>query len=63
MWVYEDRDDPSCVKSRTGYVIFVMGCPVIWKSKLQSDIATSTMELEYNALSMAMRDLYYHCII
>jgi hypothetical protein len=32
-----------------------MGCPVSWKSKLQTDIATSTMEAEYSALSMALR--------
>jgi hypothetical protein len=57
MWGYEDKDDPTSVKSRSGYVIFVMGCPVVWKSKLQSGIATSTMESEYNALSMSMRDL------
>jgi hypothetical protein len=34
-----------------------MNCPVIWSSKLQTDIATSTMEAEYNAFSMAMRAL------
>ena len=32
-----------------------MGCPIAWKSKLQTDIATSTMESEYSALSMALR--------
>jgi hypothetical protein len=57
LWPYEDRQDPSCVKSRTGFVICLAGCPVIWSSKLQSDIATSTMEAEYNALSLAMREL------
>ena len=45
----------SHVKSRTGYIIETMGCPVEWKSKLQTDIATSTMEAEYSALSMALR--------
>ena len=53
-WGYEDPQDPACVKSRTGYMIEVMGCPVIWVSKLQTEIATSTMEAEYSALSMAM---------
>jgi hypothetical protein len=38
-------------------VIFVVDCPVFWQSKLQTDIATSTMKAEYKALSMAMRDL------
>jgi hypothetical protein len=57
MWGHEDPQDPSCVKSRTGYVICIMNCPVFWASKLQTDIATSTMEAEYNAFSMAMRAL------
>jgi hypothetical protein len=30
---------------------------VIWTSKLQTEIATSTMESEYIALAIAMRDL------
>ena len=57
LWGYEDEQDPSSVKSRTGYAIFIQGCPVIWCSRLQGDVATSTMESEYNALSMSMRDL------
>ena len=28
-WGYEDPDDPCSVKSRTGYVIEVMGCPIL----------------------------------
>jgi hypothetical protein len=54
-WGHEDPLDPACVKSRTGFVIEVMGCPVQWCSKLQPCIATSTMEAEYTALSMALR--------
>jgi hypothetical protein len=30
---------------------------VVWKSKLQTDVATSTMESKYNALIMSMRDI------
>jgi hypothetical protein len=57
LWGYENPLDPSVAKSRTGFVICMSNCPVIWSSKLQSSIALSTMESEYNALSMAMRDL------
>jgi len=57
MWGVEHPQDPTSVKSRTGYVLLLSGCPIIWVSKLQSDIALSTMEAEYNALSMAMKDL------
>ena len=46
-----------CVKSRAGFVILVAGCPVIWKSKLQGEIALSTMQAEYQALSLSLRDL------
>ena len=48
---------PSSVFSRTGYVILYMGCPIIWVSKLQTEIALSTTESEYIALSQAMRDV------
>ena len=54
-WGYEDPNDPTSVKSRTGFIIEVMGCPVQWMSKLQTNIATSTMEAEYTALSIALR--------
>jgi hypothetical protein len=53
----EDSQDPICAKSRTGYVLLLAGCPLMWVSKLQSEIASSTMESEYIALSQAMRDL------
>jgi hypothetical protein len=57
LWPRENKVDPVCVKSRTGFAVCVANCPVVWTSKLQGVIATSTMEAEYSALSMAMRDL------
>jgi hypothetical protein len=54
-WGTEQGTNPDSVKSRTGYIIEVMGCSVVWCSKLQPCIATSTMESEYTALSMALR--------
>jgi hypothetical protein len=33
------------------------GCPLVWVLKLQTEVALSTMEAEYIALSQAMRDL------
>lgn len=53
----EDRSDPMCAKSRSGFVILVNGCPIIWSSKLQETIALSTMMAEYYALSSAMREV------
>ena len=46
----------SCL-SRTGYIITYNGCPIHWGSKLQSEIALSTTEAEYIALSTATREL------
>ena len=54
-WGSEEGTNPDAVKSRTGYVIEIANCPVLWVSKLQTTIATSTMESEYTALSMALR--------
>ena len=43
--------------SRTGYTIYYANCPVIWSSKLQTEIALSTTEAEYIALSQSLRDV------
>jgi len=57
LWNHEDGQDPHCVKSRTGYVIYVGGSPIIWSSKLQTLIASSTMESEYIAMSTVCQEL------
>ena len=54
-WGTEEGTNPDSVKSRTGFIVEVMGCPVIWCSKLQENISASTMESEYTALSMSLR--------
>ena len=53
----EDSQDPISAKSRTGYILMLSKCPLLWVSKLQTEIALSTMEAEYIALSQSMRDL------
>eukprot|EP00957_Ditylum_brightwellii_P003354 254137-Ditylum_brightwellii.AAC.1 len=35
-------DDASTAKSRSGYVVSYAGCPIIWASKLQTQVALST---------------------
>ncbi len=59
LWKYEDDQDPVCVKSRTGYVMTLGGCPIHWTSKLQTEIALSTLEAEYIALAQGMRDFVH----
>jgi hypothetical protein len=57
LWHQEDDQDPLCVKSRTGFVILLANCPLFWQSKLQGQVALSTMEAEYIALSTSLRSL------
>jgi len=43
--------DPNTARSRMGYIITYAGCPMHWSSKMQTEIALSTTEAEYIALS------------
>ena len=56
-WGSEDPEDPVVAKSRTGYILTLAGCPLMWVSKLQTEVSVSTMMAEYVALSTAMRDM------
>ena len=47
--------DATSAKSRSGYIIRFAGTPLIWKSKLQTRTALSTLEAEYIALSASLR--------
>ncbi len=51
-------DNPVCIKSRTGYMIMVANCPIMWQSKLQSETAESTMEAEIVALAHSCCKLF-----
>ena len=57
LWGSEDPADPIVSKSRTGFVILLAGCPLLWKSTLQTETSVSTMMAEHVALSSAMREL------
>jgi hypothetical protein len=57
MYGCERHDNPSCVKSWSGYVINVANCPVMWQSKLQMEMALSTKEAEIVAISHCTSEL------
>jgi hypothetical protein len=57
LWTSSIAHDPTSAQSRTGYIITFASCPVLWSSKLQSEIALRTTEVEYIALSQAARDI------
>ena len=52
----EAAKDRDTARSRHGYVILYAGCPLLWKSQLQTEIALSSTESEYTGLSYALRD-------
>ena len=57
-WHEEDAPhDPDTARSRTGYIICYANCPIIWASKMQTQVALSTTEAEYIALSTALREV------
>jgi hypothetical protein len=55
----EPQNNPISAKSRTGYIIFFGGCPLLWKSQIQGEVALSTFHSEYVALSQSMRTLLW----
>ena len=49
--------DPSTAKSRTGFVILVAGCPLVWTSWLQTMVTLSTTDAKYMVLSQSLREV------
>ena len=52
----EAARDQDTARSRHGYIINYTGCPLLWKSQLQTEIDLSSTESEYTGLSYALRD-------
>jgi len=55
-WDPKEFEDPDTARSRHGYFITFAGCPIVWKSQLQTEIALSSTESEYTGLSYALRE-------
>ena len=57
-WDKQDAQtgDRDMARSRHGYIILYSGCPLIWKSQLQTEIALSSTKSEYTGLSYALRE-------
>eukprot|EP00957_Ditylum_brightwellii_P003020 230953-Ditylum_brightwellii.AAC.1 len=56
-WSKADADNPENVMLCTGFVIMYAGCPVLWQSKLQMEIALSTAEANFIVLSSVMQEV------
>ena len=50
-------DNPSTAYSQSGFVITYAGCPIVWQSKQQMEIALSSTESEYLSLSACLQDV------
>jgi hypothetical protein len=55
----EPESNPVSARSRTGYIIHFGGCPLVWKSQLQTETALSTFHAEYVALATALRTVIW----
>jgi hypothetical protein len=49
--------DNTTARSRSGYFIMYAGCPIVWASRLQTEIALSSTESEYVSLSQSLREV------
>ena len=57
LWGHEYPQDPICAISRTGFVITFSNFPLLWVSKLQTEIALYKLHLEYVEMSHSVRAL------
>ena len=56
-WCREDAYQVGSVLSWTGYIIKLVNCPIVWVSKMQTEIDLSTTEAKYISLIQSMRGL------
>lgn len=62
MYAYCDSDfagNAETRKSTTGFVLLVNDSAVVWSSKLQTTVATSTTEAEYTAMSSVTKEVLW----
>eukprot|EP00957_Ditylum_brightwellii_P029997 2270344-Ditylum_brightwellii.AAC.1 len=55
-WQHAWSGESSSVLQRTGFIIKYANCPIVWTSKSQTEIALSTTEAKYIAMSHTMRE-------
>ena len=59
---YVDADFAACLDTRrsfSGYIVLFNGACILWRSKKQSSVATSTTEAEYVVMSLAARQIQW----
>ena len=59
---FSDSDyagDPDSRRSVSGYVLFAMGVPIVWRSQGQKSVTLSSSEAEWIAMSEAVKDIMF----
>ena len=59
---YSDADWAGCLDTRrstTGYIFFLSGSPITWRSRRQTTPALSSTEAEYMALTEAAQEIHW----
>ena len=51
-----NKDDGRSV---TGYILYLLGVPIAWKSKAQCHVTLSSSEAEYVAISELVKEIQY----
>ena len=60
--IYSDSDwagDKDNRRLVTGFIIFLLGVPIMWPSKAQGSVALSSTEVEFYALSKAAKEIKF----
>jgi hypothetical protein len=55
-WSKQNSLNQDSARSRHGYIIKYMNCPITWISQLQHEIAVSSTESKYTGLSYVLRE-------
>jgi hypothetical protein len=51
-----DKDNRISI---TGYIVFLLGAPILWKSKAHKSVSLSSNEAQYYALSEAAKEIKF----
>ncbi len=60
--IYSDSDwagDKDNRKSVTGFIVFLLGAPILWRSKAQGSVTLSSTEAEFYALSESAKEIKF----
>ena len=60
--VYSDSDwagDKDTRHSVSGYIMYMLGVPILWKSRAQRTVALSSAEAEYIAMSESAKEIKF----